>query len=1187
MRIRRLDLRAFGPFTNVELDFGAEPGRLHVVYGPNEAGKSSSLRALRQFFFGIDQRTEDAFLHKYSDLRVGAVLESANGERLECVRRKGQRDTVRGADDNAVLDAALLGRMLGGLGRDLYEQMFGLNHQSLVAGGRELAQGRGELGQLLFAAGAGMTDLRRVQQELANEAAFIFKSGNATNPQINQSLRDLLEARRELKSAQLPSAEWAKQDEAYRTTAEQKRKLDGRRAACHQERERLALLSRARPLVAARQRLRDELAALGELPVLAEDFADRRREVLASLEASTSAALVAERALADLDRRLAESEAPAGLLAEAQQIEELQRQLGSVVKAAFDQVGLRSLADQAQATAEKLLRDLRPGLALADVESLRLNRRQRNRIQSLLLAQAGLTARDEQAREQCARLSATLVLAKESLAQLPQAVDTTELRRTGARIERQGALEEQAAELAAKITRLERQANTELAKLFSWSGDLDAVEQLVPPPAETIDAWESQLRDASQRVTRVDEQWAAARTAVDQTRLQIDEMRALREPPSEAQMLAARQARDEVWRAVRDRLRGQPDAAREAELIATHAAADLAAAFESQAQRADELSDELRREADRAGEFARLLVREREQSRLLAQRETDLAAAREAVGQVESQWHAIWAPLGIEPRRPGEMRAWLAQHGRIVDLVAQLRDEQRRAAALAERVQEACKTLVAALASSGVTIADDKLSLLLERASEVCTSVEQCAAERKSQTVEIARLQRELPGAEQAVRDSTARLNDWRRDWSEAIRPLGLAADASAEEATALLSGIVDLFEQLDAAARDRERVAGIDRERAAFEEHVAEVARRLAPDLVRQPAQQAASVLSARLTAARQAEERRAALQAERRREEKKLRDAQSAIAAGQQTLSALCRQASCESPDELSEIEARVAQRSSLMVKLHDREEQLLEAAAGRNLEDLAAEVARESDTDVTARLTELDEEIRVIDDQRDGLAQSLGALEAAIKLMDGGPRAAQAANRAEAVRAALVGQVEQYARTRLAAAVLREAIDRYRQRHQDPVLSRASELFAELTLGSFTGLRTEIADDGQPLLVGVRAGNAAHVGVEGMSEGTCDQLYLALRLASLEQCLATREPVPLVIDDLLINFDNARAAATLEVLARLASRTQVILFTHHLHLLELAGETLEPGAWREHRLPLREVPSPVVDQAAAAAV
>jgi len=79
---------------------------------------------------------------------------------------------------------------------------------------------------------------------------------------------------------------------------------------------------------------------------------------------------------------------------------------------------------------------------------------------------------------------------------------------------------------------------------------------------------------------------------------------------------------------------------------------------------------------------------------------------------------------------------------------------------------------------------------------------------------------------------------------------------------------------------------------------------------------------------------------------------------------------------------------------------------------------------------------------------------------------------------------------------------------------------------------------------------------VRVEAMSEGTRDQLYLALRLATLERYLAHAEPLPLVIDDILVNFDDERSRATLEVLAELSRRTQVILFTHHARLRDLAA-------------------------------
>jgi uncharacterized protein YhaN len=87
--------------------------------------------------------------------------------------------------------------------------------------------------------------------------------------------------------------------------------------------------------------------------------------------------------------------------------------------------------------------------------------------------------------------------------------------------------------------------------------------------------------------------------------------------------------------------------------------------------------------------------------------------------------------------------------------------------------------------------------------------------------------------------------------------------------------------------------------------------------------------------------------------------------------------------------------------------------------------------------------------------------------------------------------------------------------------------------------------------------------------MSDGACDQLYLALRVASLETWLERHEPVPFIVDDILISFDNDRSAATLEVLAELSCRTQVIFFTHHEHLVEIARQRVPEAALFVHRL------------------
>jgi uncharacterized protein YhaN len=86
---------------------------------------------------------------------------------------------------------------------------------------------------------------------------------------------------------------------------------------------------------------------------------------------------------------------------------------------------------------------------------------------------------------------------------------------------------------------------------------------------------------------------------------------------------------------------------------------------------------------------------------------------------------------------------------------------------------------------------------------------------------------------------------------------------------------------------------------------------------------------------------------------------------------------------------------------------------------------------------------------------------------------------------------------------------------------------------------------------------------VELAALSDGAADQLYLALRLAYLRHYLGANPAQPVILDDVLVNFDDDRATAALAELARLAGRTQVILFTHHAHLAELARATLPADA------------------------
>ena len=219
MKLARLLLQAFGPFTDVELDFAGNGDRpstnLHLIYGPNEAGKSSALRAMADLRFGIPLRSQDDFVHPSSQLRIAGVFLDEGGEPIGLIRRKGRGATLSRFDvlTGQPPTSPEVGReqevaLTGGLERAEFEAMFGLDHGRLRAGGDLLLKGEGELGSALFEASAGTRGIAAILASLdADAKAFFNPHGRAQSATINEARRQLDEHRHQWKQAQVRPAD--------------------------------------------------------------------------------------------------------------------------------------------------------------------------------------------------------------------------------------------------------------------------------------------------------------------------------------------------------------------------------------------------------------------------------------------------------------------------------------------------------------------------------------------------------------------------------------------------------------------------------------------------------------------------------------------------------------------------------------------------------------------------------------------------------------------------------------------------------------------------------------------------------------------------------------------------------------------------------------------------------------------
>jgi hypothetical protein len=363
------------------------------------------------------------------------------------------------------------------------------------------------------------------------------------------------------------------------------------------------------------------------------------------------------------------------------------------------------------------------------------------------------------------------------------------------------------------------------------------------------------------------------------------------------------------------------------------------------------------------------------------------------------------------------------------------------------------------------------------------------------------------------------------------------------------------LFEELKDADNAYKRIYGMDKDEERFAAAVTQLTQRIGLDVgERTPAEVTQSLV--RLLGKAQADA--ASLQKLRARVgelEEEVIEARQDIQFAEQSLAGLRVEAGVTSDEELGPVGERSQQKRLLASRLETVLQQIHQSGEGLSIDELEKEARELTPDQVGDKLSQLDTRLSDLASERDAKRDHRQSLLVHIQALDGSSKAAEAAERAEQLLAGIVPDAEQYLRLTIARLILEERMERYRQDNQTPVLRRAGELFAKLTLGSFSGLRDEVDENGQPVLLGVRP-DRTEVGVKGMSDGARDQLFLALRLATIELQRDQQDPLPFVVDDILVGFDDERSKACLEVLAEFAQKTHVLVFTHHMMVAQAAN-------------------------------
>ena len=1189
MIIERLDLKAYGGFSDSSLDLSAGPYRFHLIYGANESGKSTSLRAITSLLYGMSTRIEDAYIHPAAKLRVGGRLRGDNDQTIECLRRRGRVKTLRQLNDKDVIDDSVIEDMLGGIDEETFKRQFGLSYEELIAGGSAILSGGGDLGAILFAAGAGIGRLNEIQTQLTADSDKLFKRGGK-NAAINQALRRFDEQNKKLRELQVAPVEFQRLQSEYEEKRGAVRDMETALTDTASRLNRIVAYRNALAIAPKWNVISSELNELHDAPLLDQAFKERRRDLTEQHGRRTQTVAELNKQLSELTKSLDDLASDKDVAMHAAAIDELFENRGSIQKAREDRVGLVRLRDKIDRAMIDTLRELAVEIpdeendeqikaVETSVRQLELTDATRHTINSLAQSFGAMIQQRDLAEQDVATIERKLDIVETEIQETAAPGDPEFLRST---IESVGSPESRfdaVVQQSNNVERLEQKSSELLQRLSGFSGTAVQASKLKLPALRRIE-------EITRRLEAADDALAAAKSKLEQLDLDREQtsLRLRKEQMAEAlptlsELNQARQVRND-----------SVDQLSESASKGNLARKDIDR-LRNDILRADQLVDIIRMHGEavhrRAADQAKLDLLEEQ----IVQQQAAVESALEESSDAQDQWQAIWQQIDVVADTPSRMQRWVADHEQLVDCVRQRQSESRRLQKLEDEIAIACRRLHEAVATSTCAAeppsrggglfdreeSQDDLLRLYDEASALSRSMTEGKRQYDQLCEKRDGLKEELPEAQSRAESSRAQAQRWEENWQKATSAFVDAPNRSPEVVVSLLSKIDTLCDQRKERNILARRIRSIDEDDDRYRDKVLRTMKKLEFDAASSIENDGdvwgiVQTLYDRLQHERSQSNHRDSLSEQVAKTKQEISTAQRQVEELDGMLAKLCEEAGCEETSELIGVERLSDQKRERQASLDSVEDQLRILAAGVDLHEFVRSTLEQDAGALDVEIETLELRQNELREQIASANQEVGAIRRDLERIDGSAEASELRQSIQLLAGDIGRDSQHYAQTRIASMILREAIEHYRLENQGPVLGYAQEFFCGLTCGEYESLRVDHGDDGSPVLLGIRSGESPEVRASDMSTGTADALYLSLRLASLRYQLSHGQTLPLIIDDCLIQLDDRRAAAALQVLSQLSTHTQVILFTHHEHLLDLASKHLDENEFHLHRLESR---------------
>ncbi len=1144
MRINRLDLTRYGRFTDAIIDFGSRPvgsPDLHIIYGPNEAGKSTTLDAILDLIFGIGNTSRYGFLHPYNAMRLGANVQVA-GQAREFVRIKRAQNSLLAGDERSLADAEIRAD-LGGIDRDAFSTMFSLDDTTLEKGGENILASRGDLGELLFSASAGLSDLSRhlVAIRADADSFYKFRGRSGLLGDLKARLTELKQKREEL---DLQVTEYRKRlTELNRLDALYDRALTERASTKRQADEINRVLS-ALPTMKRLTALRDQFDAL---EIVCEPPASWSSELVEIRKGDIAVRVRLDevgRSIQEVEKEITQTVDDRVALDLSARVADLTKTLEPRYLTAL--VDIPKLSGRiAELSVEALLLQLGKGDEKTPAR-LVLNAVTIGKFRALITERSGIDARLSSASQELIRAQRALEDEGENVTrfeefQSPGRINAFKLLAATVRAlpRSDDALAHRS--LMRRCESVDVILSQNLAQLAPWRGTADELAMMAMPSPAKLDGWKSRYNEGRDWVKAAQADLGRLEPEVRRMDVEIDLLRARAGEIDEASVAASRAARETAWMSHRKTMD-----------------ATSAAAFETAMRADDQLVTQRLIHFAEASKLAQLkLTRASVASDIEIARER-LHAAERCLAEVRSEMSGALAAISFGASLdPAELEEWIRRR----TIALRTREDRlaigQEIADIRDRVEQSKKQLLSAMQGAGVAgnVGADLATLF--SAAEQGLDLFNLAMDHGDR---LRRLNEEITARTSARDDAMKTAREWDASWRELCDGCWIGEEQQVPDVGAV-NGILQVLEKLATAVEARDglvdRVQKMEKDRMSFEAAV-ELCDRLKVEHSGSPTE-LARIIAERVKVAERSQEQRHKLAKDLDRK----RESERALVVERDIFDARMNEMTtffgCANADE---VEARISQfskRQALQSSIVELEQALVEISRGKGIAEVEQQLALADREALEEQLEALAPALEDQDKTCHDLFYERSTAQKAIDAVGGDSAVAEIEEQRRTLLVEIEERAGRYLELRAGVTAAEQALKLYRDRHRSGMMTNASEAFRTISRGAYTGVAAQPSRDGEVLIaISAHGGSKS---ADELSKGARFQLYLALRVAGYFEFVANRPPIPFIADDIMETFDDFRAEETFRLFAQMAEHGQVIYLTHHRHLTEIA-RTVCPG-------------------------